>query len=96
MWREFMNMDPQQTKPEKLTGIALHIQEIFQEKMNEVAEIKELVNTANFQKRMLLENLLHENNFKVLLRSTQNSTIRKATAIPRKPPARKPNQKDSV
>ena len=71
MWKEAMRISDPAQKPEKLTGIALHIHEIFQAKLNELAEIRELINTAKYQKRELLENLLQEQSFKVMLRSAQ-------------------------
>ena len=56
-------------KPEKLTGIAAQINEIFKMKMAEAQELHELIQTTKLQNRELLENLLQEQNFKVLLRS---------------------------
>jgi hypothetical protein len=52
-----------------LTGIAAQINEIFKMKMAEAQELHELIQTTKLQKRELLENLLQEQNFKVLLRS---------------------------
>lgn len=52
----------------KLSGLAGVLQQNFANKMQEVADIKELLYTAREQKRVLLNNLMQEMQFKVNLR----------------------------
>ena len=47
-------------KAEKLTGIALKMNEMFEIKIAELEEIRELISTAQCHKRQLLENLCEE------------------------------------
>ena len=54
----------------KLSGIALKMNELFEAKMAELQEIRELINTGRCHKRELLENLVEEQLFKVHLRSS--------------------------